>query len=58
MNEKLAESIKKNKGLLRQLTSLNNELKKLKSRIKALEQRDDCYPTEKEIENLKVGGTD
>ena len=58
MDEKLAESIKKNKGILKQFTFLNNEVKKLKSRIKALEKRDSCYPTEEEISKVKVGGND
>ena len=59
MDEKLAESIKKNKGLLRQLTCLNNEIKGLKERIKKLEKKDTYYPmTEKEVRDIKVGGTD
>ena len=58
MKENIEKLIKKNKGILRQLTALNNEVKKLKGRIKALEQRDSYYPTEEEIKNIKVGGTD
>ena len=59
MDEKTYELIRKNKGLLRQLTCLNNEVKELKGRIKKLEQEDTYYPmTEKEIRNIKIGGTD
>ena len=58
MNEKLSDSIKKNKGILRQLTSLNNEIKELKRRVRKLEQKDTYYPTEGEIRNFKIGGTD
>ena len=55
----IEELIKKNKGLLRQLTCLNNEVKELKERIKKLEKKDTYYPvTEKEIRDIKVGGTD
>ena len=57
MDEKLVESIKKNKGILRQLTALNNEVKGLKDKVKALEQKDSYYPNV-EIKNIKVGGTD
>jgi len=57
MDENLVELIKKNKDILRQLTSLNNEIKGLKSRVKKLEQKDSYYPTEEEIINIKVGGT-
>ena len=57
--EILTKLIKENKGILRQLTSLNNEVGELKGRIKRLEKRDTYYPyTEKEIINIKVGGTD
>lgn len=63
------EEIKKNKRLLRQLTYLNNEVKKLKGRIKNLENRDSYYPvggvgivrsrnSEEEIKNIKIGLTD
>jgi len=58
MSKNLEESIKKNKEILRQLTSLNNEIKELKGRVKKLEQKDSYYPTEEEIKNIKVGGTD
>ncbi|GAI77302.1 unnamed protein product [marine sediment metagenome] len=58
MDEKVAERIKNNKGILRQLTALNNEVKELKSRVKALEKRDSCYLTEEELLREKVGGTD
>ena len=57
MDEKLAGSIKKNKGLLRQLTALNNKVKGLEVRIKELE-KNLYYPTEEEIKNIKFGGTD
>ena len=58
MNEKLSDSIKKNKGILKQLTSLNNEIKGLKIRVKKLEQKDSYYPTEGEIKDIKVGLND
>lgn len=35
--EKMNKSIKENKGILRQLTSLNNEIKQLKGRARELE---------------------
>lgn len=75
--EKITKSIKENKGILRQLTDLNNEIKDLKSRVKKLEKNHkdfessirifgrkgiDIIPgldmTEKEISEIKVGGTD
>ena len=75
--EKLTKSIKENKGILRQLTSLNNEVKELKGRVRKLEKtKKEIYSmgkytpiiknmgipiedmTEKEIANIKVGGTD
>lgn len=59
MDEKINKLIKENKGILRQLTSLNNEIKQLRDKVKKLEQRDSYYPyTEKEIREIKVGGTD
>ena len=59
MDERTDKLIKKNKGLLRQLNCLNNEVKGLKWRVKKLEKKDSYYPmTEKEIRNIKVGGTD
>jgi len=57
MDEKLAKLIKENNGVLRQLTYLNKEVKELKSKVKVLEQNSD-YPNEKELEEIKVGGTD
>jgi len=57
--EKLTEEINKNKGILRQLASLNNEVRQLKGRVGELEKRDSYYPyTEEEIISIKVGGTD
>ena len=59
MDEKTAKLIKENKRILRQLTALNNEVKGLKDKVKALEQKGSYYPmTEEEIRNIKVGGTD
>ena len=58
MDKNLEESIKKNKSILRQLTSLNNEIKGLKIRVKKLEQKYSYYPTEEEIKDIKIGGTD
>ena len=47
MNENLVKLIKENKGLLRQLTTINNEIKELKERVKELEQKDTYCLTEK-----------
>ena len=77
MDEKIAELMKKNKGILRQLTSLNNEVRQLKGRVRKLEKYHEDFETsikmfqrrgleiipgidmsEKEIANIKVGGTD
>lgn len=56
---KLDKLIKENKGVLRQLTSLNNEVKELKGRVRKLEQRYTYYPyTKEEIGNIKVGLND
>ena len=58
MNENLVKLIKENKGLLRQLTTINNEIKELKEKVKELEQKD-CYClTEEELLKEKIGGTD
>jgi len=54
--EKITELIKKNKWLLRQLTSLNNEVKELRDRVKKLEKRDTYYPSREETTNIKIGG--
>ena len=43
--EKITRSIKENKGVLRQLTSLNNEVKELKGRIKKLEKYHEDFET-------------
>ena len=75
--EKITKSIRENRGILRQLTSLNNEIKNLKGRVGELEKtKKEIYSTgkyipiikdvgipidnmsEKEIANIKVGGTD
>jgi len=72
MDEKLAKSIKENKGILRQLTTLDNQMKAMISlyrdvvvsqgnfekRIKRLEEKDSYYPMEEEVRNIKIGGTD
>ena len=55
----IEESIKKNKNVLRQLTSLNNEIKKLNVRVKKLEQKDNYYPNRVELEEMNLyEGTD
>jgi len=54
MEEQLANLIKENKGILRQLTYLNNEVKKLKGRIFQLEQKDSYYPNVEEIRIMPV----
>ena len=58
MNENLAKLIKENKGLLRQLTTINNEIKELKERVKKLEQKDTYCLTKEELLKEKIGGTD
>ena len=50
----IEESIKKNKNILRQLTSLNNEIKKLNIRVKKLEQKDNYYPNNVEIKKMPL----
>ena len=52
MNANLEELIKKNKGILRQLTALNNEIKELKVRVRQLEQAQTYYP----LEHSKING--
>ncbi len=46
-----------NKDSLKQLSKLEIMIENLEKRVKALEQESD-YPNEKELKNLKVGGTD
>jgi len=72
MDEQLTKLIKENKGILRQLTDLNNMVKGLtiiykdiiidnsclEKRVRKLEQKDSYYPTEEEIRNIEIGGTD
>lgn len=55
---KLNKIIKENRGVLRQLTHLNNEVKELRGKVKKLEERDSYYPNKEEIPFIKVGGTD
>lgn len=54
MDEKLVESIKKNRGVLRQLTALNNEVKELRDKIKKLEQKDSYYPNAEELKRIPL----
>ena len=58
MKVKLDNLIKENKGILRQLTFLNNEVKEMRGKIKKLEQKDSYYPNAEEIRTIKIGGTD
>lgn len=65
MEERLVKLIKKNRGILRQLTDLNNRVKKLENTKEkvVMEQikvniRNIPYPSDEEIANIKVGGTD
>ena len=59
MDEKIAKLIKENKGILRQLTCLNSELKELKGKVKALEQRESYYPNKAELKKMPLfEGTD
>ncbi len=46
------ELIEKNKGILRQFTFLNNEIKDLKGRIKKLENSNKIYPNEAELARM------
>lgn len=65
MEEQLAKLIKENRGVLRQLTDITNRLEKLenpKEKV-VMEQikvniRNIPYPSDEEIANIKVGGTD
>jgi predicted nuclease with TOPRIM domain len=50
LNEKIEESIKKNSGILRQFTSLNNEMKDLRGRVKKLEEEGSYFTR---VENIK-----
>lgn len=50
MDKKTAELIKKNNGILRQFTSLNNEIKELKGRILKLEKEGDRFT---KVEHIK-----
>ena len=40
------------------LKTLTDEVVKLKAKVKKLEQQNSYYPTEEEINSIKVGGTD
>ena len=67
---KVTKFIKEHKPQLRQLTSLNNEVRELKGRVDKLETKgnirmeiDERFKrigiiTEEEIANIKIGGTD
>ena len=54
MEKQLADLIKENKGILRQLTYLNNEVKELRGKIKKLEQKDSYYPDKEEIKIMPL----
>jgi len=70
--EELAKLIKENKEILKQLDTLNNKMQgiislyrdvvvdnsMLEKRVRTLERKDSYYPTEEEVRNFKVGGTD
>ena len=57
MTENLSDLIKKNKGPLRQLTALNNEIKELKEKVRELELKS-CYPNEIDLREMNLyGGT-
>jgi len=54
MNVKTSETLNKNKGLLKQLTALNNRIKKLERRRKY-----EPYPNEQELKEMHLyEGTD
>ena len=53
MTENLSELIKKNKGQLRQLTFLNNEIKELKEKVRELELKS-CYPNEIDLREMNL----
>ena len=58
MTENISDLIKENKGLLRQLTALNNEIKELKEKVRELELKG-CYPNEIELQAMNLyEGTD
>ena len=54
MEKQLANLIKENKGILRQLTYLNNEVKELQGKVKKLEQRDSYYPNAEELRRMPL----
>ena len=57
--KKLTKSIKENKGILKQLTSLNNKIKELRGRIRKLEDMNKVYPNEVELARMHLReGTD
>ena len=68
--EKMTKTINDNKGILRQLTDLNNRVKKLEkakedfvesigmSKRKGFEVVEGTGVTKKDIPKIKVGGTD
>lgn len=58
MTKNISDLIKENKGLLRQLTALNNEVKELKEKARELELKG-CYPNEIELREMNLyEGTD
>ena len=54
MDEQLSNLIKKNRGILRQLTYLNNEVKELRGKVKKLEQKESYYPNAEEIKKMPI----
>jgi len=54
MDEQLSNLIKKNRGILRQLTYLNNEVKELRGKVKKLEQKESYYPNAEEIKIMPI----
>ena len=58
MTKNISDLIKENKGLLRQLTALNNEVKELKEKARELELKG-YYPNEIELREMNLyEGTD
>ena len=52
----LIKLIKENKGILRQLTSLNNEIKELRGRIKKLEEEGSYFTRAENIKEVRILG--
>ena len=54
MDKQLANLIKKNRGILRQLTYLNNEVEELRGKVEELEKKESYYPNAEEIKKMLI----